>query len=792
MPQWLISLGISLVISAVLCLILVLTGRLKVLTGYDYSSANKIPMSDVGGEIYGDTVVEETVEFTEDELTCLSMRAATYTLQKVGKLDILLTDEDENDAVLGKWQVDTGTIADNSFFTVVPDKPIKDIKGHTLTITISSEEEKNNAITLWTSKKAGYSGQLMVSGKPRNDQLILAFSDQVSTAAPIVYAFAFLWIIFFGIVSLLFWSKEKRGKTASRTQKLGSWMATNKRLLLFIFGANLLLVFLFLLSNRFLMPLIGAGTEGGPNQYDQAFWFAAAAAVVNGIWLYRYAKEKPELVAAVFLLIAGGAYAYILPSMVMVNWDEAIHFRRAYGAAHLFDGTMPNYILTFCFANGIPRSDITEIAVLQNSQSLQNAYFAASFPIAVPPGLVNKIWLISYFPSAVMIRLAELLRLPFKWIYTVGGFGSLLFYVFLVYHAIKRVPSGKMILASIAFLGCSIFMSVRYNYDVWITGFYILGWSYFFSVLLEKKAASFKDLFIIWLSFLLGSMPKSIYFPLLVPLLFLPPGRFESQNQKHLYRAGILSSMVMLAGDLVLSFPVTLLMFAVSFPVFFVLSLGLTKLYYKSRKGFILLASAFLAIAIAGGWYFAANVLPFMLGAGDARGGAVGPSAQLIGVLQSPGKFIHILYSYLVNVLLSATNLAGWNQNFCSFAYLGSAQLVLIPEVLLIVVIMTDHKAELLNKSYKVLRILVLIFVFLTICLIGLGFYLSFTPVGENTINGYQPRYLIPMYPMVFTMLGSPKIRNTFNRRHYNMVVLGMLEFILFALLHLLVLPLYV
>ena len=118
--------------------------------------------------------------------------------------------------------------------------------------------------------------------------------------------------------------------------------------------------------------------------------------------------------------------------------------------------------------------------------------------------------------------------------------------------------------------------------------------------------------------------------------------------------------------------------------------------------------------------------------------------------------------------------------------------MVLIPEVLLIVVIMTDHKAELLNKSYKVLRILVLIFVFLTICLIGLGFYLSFTPVGENTINGYQPRYLIPMYPMVFTMLGSPKIRNTFNRRHYNMVVLGMLEFILFALLHLLVLPLYV
>lgn len=790
-PKWLISLGISLVISAALCLILVMTGRLKEIKGYDLSAANKIPMNEVVGEIYQDTVVEQTFQYNEDRLSSLSLRAATYTVQKTGILDISLKDHDKNDTVLMTWHVDTLTLSDNSFFTVETEKPITGLKGHELVLTISSQVTKENAVTLWTSTKAGYSGQLYVSGKPRNDQLILVFSDPITTAAPIVYAFVFLWLIFFGVISLIFKAGENRKKTTTRANKLGPWMAANKKLLLYIFGANFLLFVLFLLSNRFLMPLLGAGTEGGPNQYDQFFWFAAAAAVVNGIWVYRYAKDKPEIGAAVFLLIAGGAYAYILPSLVMVNWDEAIHFRRAYSASHLFDGTLPSSVMTFSYANGIPMKEMASIDNLKNAQSLQNAIFASSASTAVHPDLVNKIWLLSYLPSAVMIRLGELFHLSFKWIYIMGGLGSLLFYVFLIYHAVKRIPSGKMIMTFIAFLGCTVFMSVRYNYDAWITGFYILGWSYFLAVLLEKKTASSKDLFLIWLSFLLGSMPKSIYFPLLVPLLFIPSDRFEKQTQKHLYRTGILSTIVMLAGALVLSFKISLLLFAISFPIFYVLSLGLTKFFNKSRKGFIAFISAVCVIVIAGGWYYASNVLPFMLGLGDVRGGAVAPSAQLIGVLHSPGTFLHMLYKFLANNLLNATNLGGWNQNFCSFAYLGSSQMILIPEVLLITVILTDHQSDLLTRSYKALRILVLITIFLTICLIALGFYVDYTPLGNDTINGFQPRYLIPMYPMAFTMLGSSKIQNKFNRQHYNMVVMGICEFVLFAMLHMVVLPLY-
>jgi uncharacterized membrane protein len=59
--------------------------------------------------------------------------------------------------------------------------------------------------------------------------------------------------------------------------------------------------------------------------------------------------------------------------------------------------------------------------------------------------------------------------------------------------------------------------------------------------------------------------------------------------------------------------------------------------------------------------------------------------------------------------------------------------------------------------------------------------YISFTPVGHNTILGCQWRYIIPtLFPFLYAV-GSPRVRHTIDKRVINGIVFGALSLCIFA-----------
>lgn len=114
-----------------------------------------------------------------------------------------------------------------------------------------------------------------------------------------------------------------------------------------------------------------------------------------------------------------------------------------------------------------------------------------------------------YLPGAV-IFLGRLLRLPFVSVFLLGKTSILLCYVALVRVAIKRLKTGKMILATIALFPTGVFLASNYSCDSWITAWVMVGMSYFFAQLQEPdQPLTVKDTIIIMGSLVLGPWPES-------------------------------------------------------------------------------------------------------------------------------------------------------------------------------------------------------------------------------------------------------------------------------------------
>ena len=86
----------------------------------------------------------------------------------------------------------------------------------------------------------------------------------------------------------------------------------------------------------------------------------------------------------------------------------------------------------------------------------------------------------------------------------------------------------------------------------------------------------------------------------------------------------------------------------------------------------------------------------------------------------------------------------------------------------------TDTENNCLKKYHRVLLFVALLGIIL---LIWTALYLSFTPVGFNTINGVQPRYFIPFIFPLMICIQSKDIQNKINERKYNSIIFVVMSF---------------
>jgi len=137
-------------------------------------------------------------------------------------------------------------------------------------------------------------------------------------------------------------------------------------------------------------------------------------------------------------------------------------------------------------------------------------------------------------------------------------------------------------------------------------------------------------------------------------------------------------------------------------------------------------------------------------GGGDTRGGSdVGPADQLAFVFGDIFGYAVILLRFLFTEYLTY---AGMQQYISHHAYLGVAGGSIVFVILLVATLLFDKEKAYTKETRSgwLNRIYVVLMYFGGSALIASAMYVAFTPVGHPTVQGCQPRYMIPwIYPLL-------------------------------------------
>lgn len=455
---------------------------------------------------------------------------------------------------------------------------------------------------------------------------------------------------------------------------------------------------------------------------SQYYVFACVVGLlISSLFVFRnYIGDKPERFFVLIFLSASSLICIYSPFGSC--WDDQIHYSNALSMSFIGDGMYTQadlnilyykYPLTFS-------DDANDSAFKQ----LQEDYDQGAINTQSRGSIVDQYRKIGYTGCAVGLFIGRCLSLPFKWIYIFGKLGNMLQYCIVIYFAIKKLKSGKMILTAIALLPTQVFLASSYTYDAWLTSFFMLGFAYFFSEVQDPyKKLKPIDWIIIVGSFLVGTGLKAVYFAAMGILLLMPKTKFKSEKACKWYR---------------------------------------------------------FSVCIVAFLLFASFALPFVIkgpGSGDSRGGTtVNALGQVEYILNNPLKYAKTFFNFIKGYLSFEQSKGYMN----SLAYIGDSDHHLVLLVLLAGAALTDKNEYDEHTSKISFKLATAFFCFVVVSLVVAALYISFNAVGSDKVEGCQLRYLLPLvFPMIY-VIGFPKIRNYVNKTLYNSIVFGASGFVLF------------
>jgi uncharacterized membrane protein len=440
--------------------------------------------------------------------------------------------------------------------------------------------------------------------------------------------------------------------------------------------------------------------------------------ITTVFFLRKSIADKPERLFFCLLMIAGTSLVAATPNNTGITWDDQIHYSRVWAMTDFVDqATYISEQNVFSVAgNGaLTMRNYTEQGRIEENTELNTSFandekmeYSNSLSLDALPAAV------SYVPYAVGTMFGRALHLPFTWCMKLAKIFNLLLYGLIVSLAMKKLKSGKILVATIALAPTVIFMASNFSYDPWIVGFALYGFCSFFGILQNQdQKITRKEIIQMLGAFILAVLPKAVYFIMMLPLFFLPKKVFADQKQHRRYLLA-----VFLCG--------------------------------------LFLASTF--------------VLPMLIhgaGTGDSRGGTtVNATEQISFILNEPLKFMAILFNFLSEYL----NFGRIGNYFLDFAYVGVGNASLMTAAMVIV-----GSVALLDKNgtkYKTKRVCASVYIgcILAMILVATALYISFTAVRSSTISGCQLRYIIPtLFPVLYTI--SPNaIVNKMNKTLFNSI----------------------
>jgi uncharacterized membrane protein len=440
-------------------------------------------------------------------------------------------------------------------------------------------------------------------------------------------------------------------------------------------------------------------------------------------------RGKPETMFLSLSFVIGFAYIAAHPPY-WYAWDNGVHYAWAFEESFVRNVSVS--YADFLMA-GAPEyhSFLIYEETLGFSDVLMGRGNATMF--SFPKGTDSISWFeyehgfwytyLAHISQGFMLFIGRSLALPPILAFKLGPLLNHMIYTLLIYFAMKRLSSGKYLLAAIAMVPTAFVLSTTYGTDHWLIGFLILGFAYYFyEVQNPDKKIELKNIIIMIAAFVIGLSPKAVYIPLMLFLFFIKKDKFATE---------------------------------------------------RGRKAY------FSALAISILFVFVSFALPFIIsgggGEGDWRGGAnVSSSRQTLFILQNP----HIYTGILLRFIISYVRI--FSDNYVTyFAHLGYSPFFFLVWLVIGFVAITDRNDKDALTSNGGFKALMAFLVFSTVAMFSTAMYIEFTEVGEHLIAGVQPRYKLPLlFPFLY-VIGGFKIQNNINKTAYSCAVFGIMSFIL-------------
>lgn len=439
------------------------------------------------------------------------------------------------------------------------------------------------------------------------------------------------------------------------------------------------------------------------NKYRMIFIFFTVFMILYFIACFKTKKLSYQKSFLIISIVIGMMIIVFTPNKTFLSEDDETHFKRTLQLLDLGSSEWTDAKNQMMYAK-----PFEDDAVL----SKEEMYSQNDYLNSVDEENIFQIDRISYIdysqicyiPSALSLKTASLLKMPFTVWFKVGKIANLLVYCLFMYLAIKIMPVKKYLLFVFALLPTNLSLASNYSYDGFITSLFAFSFALFMSKLYDDKKVDAKWTIKYTLASAFAVLPKAVYAPLvLLPLVF-KKDKFEDKKQMYKFKGALI----------------------------------------------------FLAIILVSTFMLPTLLSPTV--AGDQRGtGVTSIAGQLSYVLSNPIAYTGLLlgstFGQFIDKFFGSLSII-------KMGYIGSAPFIflIILDALMIFFAFTNLDQEEL-KLNRYQRGFLLFILFAVNCLIWTALYLSFTAVGSNVIQGVQGRYFLPLLIILLVCCQINKFR---------------------------------
>lgn len=303
------------------------------------------------------------------------------------------------------------------------------------------------------------------------------------------------------------------------------------------------------LSSCLSFRLLNGGN--GSLRYLFTFFYICGAGTILIIGIMLLKGKRLESIFAVMVIFIGSIYLFAVPPFAVP--DEASHFATAYVESSMLLGRetldengmilMDSDVSLYITREEAPTKD-SYTRYIKGAFGKTDPVLDHSTAFRRPLSMLHP----GYAPQVLGLTLGRLLHLNGEQLLLLGRLFSLLWYSFLMYWAIKKIPFGKMFLFCVGMLPMTLQMVVSFNYDSVLFGASFFCFAYLIYLAYDKEKIDWKDMLLIALPAIAIASIKTIYLLILGLGLLIPKEKFKGMKNKCITGFGLVGISLITIG----------------------------------------------------------------------------------------------------------------------------------------------------------------------------------------------------------------------------------------------------